>query len=132
MAEQNMSPGRQLRAVIDNGVAVMPGAFNALSAMSIERAGFEGVYISGAGLSNTVAGLPDAVAVQASCRRQKCRVKPATSAGGVRPAAMARIRTRSVSSRLPSPIASHKDSSIAVPASAVAASTSAKIGRAHV
>src|SRR5262249_26645909 len=37
----------------------MPGAFNALCARAIERAGFEAVYISGAGLSNAVYGLPD-------------------------------------------------------------------------
>jgi methylisocitrate lyase len=37
----------------------MPGAFNALAARAIERAGFEAVYVSGAGLSNAVFGLPD-------------------------------------------------------------------------
>ncbi len=37
----------------------MPGAFNALCARAIERAGFPGVYVSGAGLSNAVYGLPD-------------------------------------------------------------------------
>lgn len=34
------------------------GAFNAFSAELIERAGFEAVYISGAGLANGVAGFP--------------------------------------------------------------------------
>ena len=57
--ETPASPGRQLREIIAGGVAVMPGAFNALSAMAIERAGFEGVYVSGAGLSNAVLGVPD-------------------------------------------------------------------------
>lgn len=37
----------------------MPGAFNALCARAIEKAGFEAVYVSGAGLSNAVYGLPD-------------------------------------------------------------------------
>ncbi len=36
----------------------MPGAFNALTAMQIERAGFEAVYVSGAGLA-AARGLPD-------------------------------------------------------------------------
>jgi methylisocitrate lyase len=36
----------------------MPGAFNALTAMQIERAGFEAVYISGAAVS-AARGLPD-------------------------------------------------------------------------
>jgi methylisocitrate lyase len=37
---------------------LMPGAYNAFVAMLIERAGFDGVYISGAGLANSL-GLPD-------------------------------------------------------------------------
>ncbi len=37
----------------------VPGAFNAASALMIERAGFEALYVSGAGLSNS-SGLPDA------------------------------------------------------------------------
>lgn len=37
---------------------MLPGAFNALAAKQIEKAGFEGVYISGAALS-AGAGLPD-------------------------------------------------------------------------
>jgi len=36
----------------------MPGAFNALTAMQIERAGFDAVYVSGAGLAAS-RGLPD-------------------------------------------------------------------------
>lgn len=37
---------------------MLPGAFNALTAMQIERAGFQALYISGAGLS-AARGLPD-------------------------------------------------------------------------
>lgn len=37
---------------------LMPGAFNPFVAMQIEQAGFDGVYISGAGLANSL-GLPD-------------------------------------------------------------------------
>jgi len=37
----------------------MPGAFNALAARAAEKAGFEAVYVSGAGLANAVYGLPD-------------------------------------------------------------------------
>lgn len=40
-------------------IIVAPGAFNAASAMLIEKAGFPAFYISGAGLSNSN-GLPDA------------------------------------------------------------------------
>jgi methylisocitrate lyase len=37
----------------------MPGAFNAFSARLIERAGFDAVYVSGAGVANATAGVPD-------------------------------------------------------------------------
>jgi methylisocitrate lyase len=37
----------------------MPGAFNAFTARLIESAGFPALYISGAGLANATAGLPD-------------------------------------------------------------------------
>lgn len=37
----------------------MPGAFNGISAKLIENAGFKALYISGAGLANGVAALPD-------------------------------------------------------------------------
>jgi len=50
---------RVLRQAIAKGIIQLPGAFNALAARAIQRAGFEAVYISGAGLSNAVFGLPD-------------------------------------------------------------------------
>lgn len=37
----------------------MPGAFNALTARAIERAGFEAIYLSGATLANGLLGVPD-------------------------------------------------------------------------
>lgn len=37
----------------------MPGAFNAATARLVERAGFDAVYVSGAGLANATAGVPD-------------------------------------------------------------------------
>ena len=37
----------------------MPGAFNGATARLIERAGFQAVYVSGAGLANATAGVPD-------------------------------------------------------------------------
>ena len=37
----------------------MPGAYNAATALLIEKAGFGGVYVSGAGLANATAGAPD-------------------------------------------------------------------------
>jgi 2-methylisocitrate lyase-like PEP mutase family enzyme len=51
---------RKFRARIARGDALlMPGAANALAARVIEDLGFEAVYLSGAGLTNTYFGLPD-------------------------------------------------------------------------
>ena len=41
------------------GAILMPGAANALSARVIEDLGFEAIYLSGAGLTNTYHGMPD-------------------------------------------------------------------------
>ena len=54
-----MSTAKQLRELISNGCVAMPGVFNAATARMVERAGFEAVYISGAGLCNATAGVPD-------------------------------------------------------------------------
>jgi len=51
---------REFRARIARRDALlMPGAANALAARVIEDLGFEAVYLSGAGLTNTYFGLPD-------------------------------------------------------------------------
>ncbi len=50
---------RRLRELIDQGIVAMPGVPNASMARQVERAGFDAVYISGAGLANCTAGLPD-------------------------------------------------------------------------
>jgi methylisocitrate lyase len=50
---------RAFRAALESGELLrMPGAFSPLTAMAIQRAGFEGVYISGAVVSADL-GLPD-------------------------------------------------------------------------
>src|SRR5262249_31610628 len=48
-----------LRKLIHAGCVAMPGVFNAGTARLVERAGFDAVYISGAGLANATAGVPD-------------------------------------------------------------------------
>ncbi len=58
MQSPHSTKARRLRELIDRQTVVLPGAFNALTAMQIERAGFSAVYISGAGLS-AARGLPD-------------------------------------------------------------------------
>ncbi len=52
-------PGRALRQILRKRAIIMPGAFNAFSALLIERAGFEAVYVTGAGMANGLAGVPD-------------------------------------------------------------------------
>lgn len=49
----------QLRRLISRGCIAMPGAFNAATARLIARAGFSAVYVSGAGICNATAGVPD-------------------------------------------------------------------------
>ena len=49
----------RLRRAIRAGCIAMPGAFNAATARLVERAGFDAVYVSGAGLANATAGVPD-------------------------------------------------------------------------
>jgi methylisocitrate lyase len=54
-----MSRSKRLRELIAKGAVMLPGVPNASIARQVERAGFEAVYISGAGMANSTAGLPD-------------------------------------------------------------------------
>ena len=51
-------PGARLRALVDENVVMIPGAFNALVGMAVREAGFDACYISGGATAN-VAGTPD-------------------------------------------------------------------------
>ncbi|MBA2270104.1 MAG: methylisocitrate lyase [Chthoniobacterales bacterium] len=53
------STSAELRELIREGCVAMPGVYNAATARMVEKAGFSGVYISGAGLCNATAGVPD-------------------------------------------------------------------------
>ena len=48
-----------LRELIAKGAVMMPGVANAAMARQSEQAGFEAVYVSGAGMANATAGVPD-------------------------------------------------------------------------
>lgn len=51
---------RQFRKrLVEGGAMLLPGAANALAARVIEDLGFGGIYLSGAGLTNTFLGKPD-------------------------------------------------------------------------
>ena len=49
----------RLRGLIANGAIMMPGVPNASMARQVERLGFDAVYVSGAGMANATAGVPD-------------------------------------------------------------------------
>src|SRR5437763_5756473 len=53
------SRGGRLRELIARSCVTLPGVPNAAFAGQVERAGFEALYVSGAGLANMAAGLPD-------------------------------------------------------------------------
>jgi 2-methylisocitrate lyase-like PEP mutase family enzyme len=60
--ETNMTttPGQILKTLVQTRRGVlMPGAANALTARIIEELGYEAVYVTGAGVSNTWLGMPD-------------------------------------------------------------------------
>jgi 2-methylisocitrate lyase-like PEP mutase family enzyme len=62
------TPSQVLRRRIteNSGPLILPGANNALTARVIEEAGFEAVYLSGAGIANTYLGVPDVGLVTAN------------------------------------------------------------------
>ena len=49
----------RLRQLIATGPVMLPGVPNAAIARQVEHAGFDAVYISGAGMANATAGMPD-------------------------------------------------------------------------
>src|ERR1700720_1021661 len=51
--------GGALRGLIAKGAVLLPGVPNAAIARQVEQIGFDAVYISGAGMANATAGLPD-------------------------------------------------------------------------
>jgi len=54
-----MSSAAQLRKQLAQGLVVAPGVFNAVTAKMVERSGFQAAYLSGAGLTNAMTGMPD-------------------------------------------------------------------------
>jgi methylisocitrate lyase len=54
-----MTTAARLRELLRDGCVAMPGVFNAAMGRLVERSGFDALYISGAGLCNATAGVPD-------------------------------------------------------------------------
>ncbi len=60
MSSESISTRAALRRIVEaRRGALVPGAFNALSARVIEDLGFEAIYVTGAGVTNMWFGLPD-------------------------------------------------------------------------
>src|ERR1700746_3850236 len=53
------SKTQRLRELIAKGRVRIPGAPNASMARQVQQAGFDAVYVSGAGMINSTAGMPD-------------------------------------------------------------------------
>jgi methylisocitrate lyase len=53
------SKAARLRELISKSAVMMPGVPNASMARQVEQAGFDAVYVSGAGMINSTAGMPD-------------------------------------------------------------------------
>lgn len=53
------TPGARLRALWNDGIVVMPGAFSALSALAAYKQGAKAVYLSGGAITNNLLGMPD-------------------------------------------------------------------------
>ena len=56
---KSMSKSKRLRELIAKGAVMLPGVPNAAMARQVEQAGFDAVYVSGAGMANATAGVPD-------------------------------------------------------------------------
>jgi methylisocitrate lyase len=67
MASDQPTPAERLRDRLDaSDVLALPGAYDALSAIHAERAGFDAVFTSGFGISASTLGLPDVGLLTAS------------------------------------------------------------------
>jgi methylisocitrate lyase len=55
----SMSRSKRLRELLATRSIMLPGVSNAAMARQVERAGFDAVYVSGAGMANATAGVPD-------------------------------------------------------------------------
>ena len=53
------SAGERLQALLQEGGLLLPGVFNAITARAAERAGYSALYLSGAGVTNSLTAFPD-------------------------------------------------------------------------
>ena len=78
---QSLSRPKQLRVLIDAPpMLILPGAWDGLSALLIEQAGFQGVYVTGGGVARS-SGVPDIGLI--TMHEQVARVRMITEAVSV-------------------------------------------------
>ena len=77
-----MSPGAQLRGLLGESQVVLPGVFNAITALQAQACGHKALYLSGAGVTNALTGFPDIALLtlteMAQQARYLCRAVPET------------------------------------------------------
>jgi len=66
-------PGAQLREMLAAGTVVLPGVFNAITAVQAEACGHAALYLSGAGVTNALTGYPDVALLTLSEMAQQAR-----------------------------------------------------------
>ena len=74
-----MTPGAGLKARLEKGVLVAPGAYDALSARIAAQAGAEAVYMTGFGVAGSLLGVPDIGLVTASEMIERVRALAAAA-----------------------------------------------------
>ncbi|MCS6777351.1 MAG: methylisocitrate lyase [Chloroherpetonaceae bacterium] len=77
---RKLSAGARFRSLLAKDIVVMPGVFNAITAQLAEQAGFDALYLSGAGVTNSLTGFPDIALLTLTEMAQQARyVTQATS-----------------------------------------------------
>lgn len=66
-------PGAVLRKLIEGDIVLLPGVFSAISAKSASSAGAKALYLSGAGVTNSLLAVPDIALLTMSEMAQQAR-----------------------------------------------------------
>ena len=67
------SPGRSFKSLISQKTLIVPGVFNAISALAAHQAGAEALYISGGAVTNSLLGVPDIALINQLEMAEQCK-----------------------------------------------------------
>lgn len=80
LAHPLSSPGQALRERMARGLVVLPGVYDAITARAAHVAGADGLYLTGAGVTNSRLGMPDIALItlgeMADAAARVCQVAP--------------------------------------------------------